>query len=169
MLQAVIKDTQGSGIDLWLQGGFSKVIASVTTQIGSTFNHLIFRPLFETLCTLEESFFEQFVSKIEEFFMVFAELFLKHDNKYIRKFSLHTLSYLVSNLSEEQYSEFMVFLLGLHSEGFFDKRVQLAALLVQRLKVVKGCLTTASLTLVFNQLKELVDLPVDAANSDLYE
>lgn len=40
-------------------------------------------------------------------------------------------------------------------EGFFDEQLALADLLLQRLKVVKGCLTTASMAHFLVQLETL--------------
>lgn len=80
---------------------------------------------------------------------------MKHSNKYIRKFSVQAFSYLLGNLNEEQYDEFMIYLVRKQGEGYFDGQLSLADLLLQRLKVVKGCLTTASLAHFLDQLQNL--------------
>jgi hypothetical protein len=49
----------------------------------------------------------------------------------------------------------MNYLVGKQGEGFFDGKLSLADLLLQRLKVVKGCLTTASLGHFLSQFQNL--------------
>jgi len=52
--------------------------------------------------------------------MEFGETFFKHTNKYIRKFSIQSFSYVFSNLTVENYQEFMTFLVGQQATGFFN-------------------------------------------------
>ena len=47
----------------------------------------------------------------------------------------------------------MSYLLDLEANNFFDEKLSLAVLLVQGLKVVKGCLTTSSLAQAISQIK----------------
>lgn len=125
---------------------------AVEKQAGSSFNLSLFTRVFDSLCIFMESSFEQISSRLEDFFMAFAPVFLKHNNKYLRKFSLEAFSYLLGNLSDEKYSDFLSLLLQLHREGFFSAELPLPALLLQRLALVRGCLSTASLGLMLSQL-----------------
>jgi hypothetical protein len=156
LLQALIRDTKALGLDLWFEEGFEKLAESITTATGLNFTQNYFEMLFSTLCMFYEICFDELSDRVQDFFMVFSRTLMRHQNKHIRKFSLQSFSYVLSNISEEQYTDFMRFLIGLQSEGFFDDKLSLAALLVQRLKVVKGCLTTASLTFALSQLTDLV-------------
>lgn len=84
-----------------------------------------------------------------------AEQLMKHSNKYVRKFSVQSFSYVLGNLSEEQYGDFLQHLVARQREGFFDEHLRLADLLLQRLKVVRGCLTPASLAHFLGQIESL--------------
>jgi hypothetical protein len=83
---------------------------------------------------------------------------MKHTNKYMRKFSVEAFSYVLSNLSEEQYDEFMNLLVRKQQEGFFNEHLSLASMLLQRLKIVKGCLTAASMTHFMTQIENIEDI-----------
>ena len=94
--------------------------------MGTNFNRATFTFLFETLCVLFEIFFNELMERMNDFFLVFAKHFLKHNNKYIRQFSLQLFSYFLSNLSEKEYQDFISYLLQLQIEGFFDSMLSLA-------------------------------------------
>ena len=80
---------------------------------------------------------------------------MKHANKYIRRFSVQAFSYLLTNFTDEQYQQFLQYLVRRQAEGFFDAQLSLADLLLQRVKVLRGCLTTASLAHCLAQLEAL--------------
>lgn len=52
----------------------------------------------------------------------------------------------------------MTFLVEKQNEGFFDSQIKLAHLLVQRLRIVRGSLTTASLTHFLDQIETLANI-----------
>ncbi len=47
-----------------------------------------------------EHYYDPIIESIEDYFQEFAEVFMKHNNKYIRKFSVQSFSYLLGNLTE---------------------------------------------------------------------
>lgn len=48
-----------------------------------------------------EANYEQIMTNIREFFTLMNTLFFHHHNKYIRKFSMKCVSYIINNLSLE--------------------------------------------------------------------
>jgi hypothetical protein len=155
LLQAVIRDSGGSNLSLWLETGLPTLAALTGERCASNFSKPFFKNLFDTLCVLMEAYYDPIVEHIEAFFHAFAVQFMKHQNKYVRKFSVQAFSYLLANLPEEQYELFLNHLVRRQADGFFDAKLALADLLLQRLKIVKGCLTTASMTHFLAQLEAL--------------
>lgn len=105
-----------------------------------------------------EHFYTQITGNLQAFFLEYGACFFKHQNKYIRKFSVQSFSYILSNLSAEEYHEFMNFLVEQQNKGFFDSHVKLADLLLQRLRIVRGGLTTASVTHFLDQIETLATI-----------
>jgi disulfide oxidoreductase YuzD len=73
---------------------------AATIACASCFNKPFFKNLFDTLCVLMEHYYDPIIEGIEDYFLEFAEEFMKHNNKYIRKFSVQAFSYLLGNLTE---------------------------------------------------------------------
>lgn len=46
-----------------------------------------------------------------EFLTVFFENYASHQNKYIRKFSVKAVSYLLTNIEDEQFREILTFVI----------------------------------------------------------
>lgn len=118
-MQALLKDTREEEVAIWLERGLAELAKSITELCGLIFSQTHFQRLFSTLCVLIEHNFGQISGQLEAFFTAYSTTFLQHNNKYVRKFALQALSYLLSNLSQEEYRPFMTFLLRLQAEGFF--------------------------------------------------
>jgi hypothetical protein len=80
--------------------------------------------------------------------------FFNHQNKYIRKFSMKSVSYIINNLSLEDNLKliFSIVLSGSISE---EEQIPIGELLLNRHKAVKGCLSSVEINNVIETLKQL--------------
>lgn len=54
-----------------------------------------------------EECLNEIIGNLEEFFKVMQRYFFKHQNKYIRKFSMQVVSYVLVNLEEERFNQLL--------------------------------------------------------------
>jgi hypothetical protein len=85
-----------------------------------------------------------------EFLSKMGTFYFGCQNKYIRKFSVAAISYVLSNFDEEIFKKFLVRVIST-SEGNEQVLPYISDILAQRLKYSDGCLTP-------NSLQELITM-----------
>lgn len=59
LLQAIIRDSRGASLAVWLQSGLKSLAAAATESCSANFSKPFFRNLFDTLCILMETHYEE--------------------------------------------------------------------------------------------------------------
>lgn len=103
LVQAIIKDTKGESFGFWMREGLRKLAYQDEVNKESIFANFFtqskFQSLFDTLAVFMETNYELIMSHLKEYFKLMNSLFFSHRNKYIRKFSMKSVSYIINNLS----------------------------------------------------------------------
>ena len=81
--------------------------------------------------------------------------FFNHQNKYIRKFSMKSVSYIINNLSLEESLNLIFSIVLSGSISSEEDQIPIGELLLNRHKAVKGCLSSVEINNVIETLKQL--------------
>ena len=96
-MQSILKDTKGESYELWMERGLECLVG----QIETSFQLTKFRHIFDTFCVFMESCFPKIAESTQSliaFLRKVSSLCLEHPNKYLRKFMLKALSYVLTNI-----------------------------------------------------------------------
>jgi hypothetical protein len=103
LVQAIIKDTKGESFWFWMREGLRKLAYQDEVNKESIFANFFtqskFQSLFDTLAVFMETNYELIMANLKEYFTLMNSLFFSHRNKYIRRFSMKSVSYIINNLS----------------------------------------------------------------------
>jgi len=84
-----------------------------------------------------------------------SKYFFNHQNKYIRKFSMKCVSYIINNISLDDNLSLIFNIVLSSSITDQEEQIPIGELLLNRHKAIKGCLSSVEINNVIETMKQL--------------